>query len=234
LYSPPGHSAASERRPRRNRIVGFAVAASATLVTGIALSPPAQASGTVWDRVAFCESSGNWAISTGNGYYGGLQFSASTWAEFGGTRHAASANRASRAVQIAIARRVLATQGPGAWPVCGLRAGLTRASGAAVAVTVSRSPEREAGVVHAGLVVDGRMGPKTTRATQRWLGTAQNGVLGSTTVKSVQHKVGASADGIIGPRTVRALQTKIGARRDGARYLNAATVAALQRFLNLH
>ena len=236
MYSAPKHSAARKRCPLRNRIIGFTFAASATFVTGASLSPPAQAAGSVWDRVAACESGGNWAINTGNGYYGGLQFSAATWKAFGGARYAASANRASKAVQIAIARGVLAAQGPGAWPVCGKRAGLTRAIGAAraPAVTVSRSMTRVAIVVHAHLTVDGKMGPKTTRAIQRWVGTAQNGVFGLSTRKALQHKVAVRADGVIGPATVRALQVRIGARCDGSRSLNAATVAALQRYLNRH
>jgi peptidoglycan hydrolase-like protein with peptidoglycan-binding domain len=204
------------------------------------MSPAAQAAGSVWDRVAACESSGNWAVNTGNGYYGGLQFSTSTWRAFGGTAFAASANRASRAVQIAIAGRVLAVQGPGAWPVCGKRAGLTAASGAAPAappapaVTVSRSRTRVAIVLHTQLTVDGMMGPKTIGAIQRWVGAARTGVLSSATVKDLQRKVGVSADGNVGSRTIRALEDRIGARRDGARSLNEATVAALQRYLNLH
>ena len=63
-----------------------------------------------------CESSGNWSINTGNGYYGGLQFSQSTWEANGGS---GSASNASRDEQIRVAENVLATQGPGAWPVCG-------------------------------------------------------------------------------------------------------------------
>ncbi|MFD4015375.1 transglycosylase family protein [Streptomyces sindenensis] len=84
------------------------------------------ASGAVWEKVAACESSGNWAVNTGNGYYGGLQFSASTWAAFGGTQYAPRADLATRDQQIAIAERVLDGQGPGAWPTCSVRAGLTR------------------------------------------------------------------------------------------------------------
>ncbi len=72
-----------------------------------------------WDRVAGCESGGNWGINTGNGYHGGLQFSQGTWAAHGGGEFAPSANQASREEQIAVAERVLATQGRGAWPVCG-------------------------------------------------------------------------------------------------------------------
>jgi hypothetical protein len=235
LYSAPKHSAARKRRPLRKAIIGFTFATSATLVTAVALSPTASAGGSVWDSVAACESGGNWAVNTGNGFYGGLQFSASTWAAYGGTRYAASANRASRPAQIVIAQRVLAGQGPGAWPVCGRRAGLTRANGAATSsVTVSRSLTRVAVAGHAKLTVDGRMGPNTIRAIQRWVTVPQTGSLGSTTLRALQRKVGASADGVVGPRTVLALQVKIGANRDGARHLDMATVAALQRYLNAH
>jgi hypothetical protein len=72
-----------------------------------------------WDRVAGCESGGNWAINTGNGYQGGLQFSPGTWSGHGGSEFAPAANLASKDEQIAIAERVLASQGRGAWPVCG-------------------------------------------------------------------------------------------------------------------
>ena len=72
-----------------------------------------------WDQVARCESGGNWAINTGNGYQGGLQFSPSTWSGHGGGEYAPAANMASKDEQIAIAERVLASQGRGAWPVCG-------------------------------------------------------------------------------------------------------------------
>lgn len=72
-----------------------------------------------WDRVAGCESGGNWAINTGNGYQGGLQFSPGTWSGHGGGEYAPAAHLASKDEQIAVAERVLATQGRGAWPVCG-------------------------------------------------------------------------------------------------------------------
>lgn len=90
-----------------------------TSVTGaVAVAVPLVAAGSTsattaseWEAVAQCESGGNWAISTGNGYYGGLQFSASTWAAYGGTRYAATADRATKAQQIQIAEKVLAGQG---------------------------------------------------------------------------------------------------------------------------
>ncbi|MGW1544922.1 transglycosylase family protein [Streptomyces sp. NPDC002309] len=84
------------------------------------------ADAATWDKVAACESTGDWDINTGNGYYGGLQFSQSTWEAYGGTAYAARADLATKAEQIAVAEKVLDGQGPGAWPVCSQRAGLTR------------------------------------------------------------------------------------------------------------
>jgi len=101
-------------------------AAALAGVTGVAIAAPLMAAGNAsaataseWDTVAQCESGGNWSINTGNGYYGGLQFSASTWAAYGGTQYAAQANQASKSQQISVAEKVLASQGKGAWPVCG-------------------------------------------------------------------------------------------------------------------
>ncbi|WP_326722630.1 LysM peptidoglycan-binding domain-containing protein [Streptomyces sp. NBC_00243] len=95
-------------------------------VTGVAVAAPLMASGTAsaattseWDTVAQCESGGNWAINTGNGYYGGLQFSSSTWSAYGGSAYAATADQASKSEQITVAEKVLAAQGKGAWPSCG-------------------------------------------------------------------------------------------------------------------
>lgn len=115
------------------RFVGVVAAAAISTGLGVATTAPAAAAGTVWDRVAKCESGGNWKINTGNGYQGGLQFSSSTWRAYGGGKYASTANQATKAEQIAIARRTLQGQGPGAWPVCGARAGLTRANGNASA-----------------------------------------------------------------------------------------------------
>ncbi|PZG86215.1 transglycosylase [Streptomyces sp. NTH33] len=95
-------------------------------VTGAAVAAPLMAVGNAsaatasqWDAVAQCESGGNWSINTGNGFYGGLQFTSSTWAAFGGTAYAPRADLASKSAQIAVAEKVLAGQGKGAWPVCG-------------------------------------------------------------------------------------------------------------------
>ena len=113
------------------RLIGILAAVALALGIASVGSAPASAASTVWDRVAKCESGGNWRISTGNGYYGGLQFSNRTWKGFGGGKYASRANRASKAEQIAVARRVLASQGPRAWPVCSRKAGLTKSNGKA-------------------------------------------------------------------------------------------------------
>lgn len=89
-----------------------------------AAQPAVAADGSVWDSIAQCESGGNWAINTGNGYSGGLQFHPQTWAGHGGGEYAASAAGATREQQIAVAERVLASQGWGAWPSCSSKAGL--------------------------------------------------------------------------------------------------------------
>jgi murein DD-endopeptidase MepM/ murein hydrolase activator NlpD len=81
---------------------------------------------STWNKVAACESSGDWSINTGNGYYGGLQFTQSTWEAYGGTAYARRADLATRNQQITVAEKVLKGQGPGAWPVCSGHAGLTR------------------------------------------------------------------------------------------------------------
>jgi LysM repeat protein len=121
----------------------------AALITGVVVAAPvaglvtattaSAASVSTWDAVAQCESSGNWAANTGNGFYGGLQFTPSTWAAFGGTQYAASADQATQGQQIAVAENVLASQGPGAWPVCGPQAGLTAGGAAADVSTASSS-----------------------------------------------------------------------------------------------
>ncbi|MGW0987646.1 transglycosylase family protein [Streptomyces sp. NPDC002486] len=82
-----------------------------------------------WNKVAACESTSNWSINSGNGFYGGLQFTQSTWEAYGGRAYAARADLASKDQQIAVAEKVLDGQGPGAWPVCSVRAGLTRGGG---------------------------------------------------------------------------------------------------------
>ena len=120
------------------------VAAGATAVgLGVLGSPAAAAAPTHdWTGVAQCESGGNWSINTGNGYYGGLQFSQATWAGYGGTELAPRADLATPAQQVAIAENVLAGQGIGAWPTCGkyLTEGTTPAAVAAGSGTTTPAP----------------------------------------------------------------------------------------------
>lgn len=122
------HRRISHRKPSptaHRTAVGAAVFSTAAgPVLGVAGTAHAAGIGT-WQQVAQCESSGNWQTDTGNGYYGGLQFAESTWLGYGGGQYAEYANQATEAQQIAIAEKVLAAQGPGAWPVCGPRAGLS-------------------------------------------------------------------------------------------------------------
>jgi resuscitation-promoting factor RpfA len=127
--SPGRHKKPSHLSRKARVIVGSAIAGALAVVPAAVTASPANASGSVWNRVAQCESGGNWQINTGNGYYGGLQFSHSTWKAYGGGAYANNANGASRVEQITIARKTLRSQGPGAWPVCGRKAGLTRANG---------------------------------------------------------------------------------------------------------
>lgn len=102
-------------------ITKIAVSGAVAGVASIAFAGTANAATDAeWDKVAACESGGNWAINTGNGYYGGLQFSPSTWTGHGGGKYAPSAHQATKAQQIEIAENVLANQGKGAWPSCGV------------------------------------------------------------------------------------------------------------------
>ncbi|WP_037599988.1 LysM peptidoglycan-binding domain-containing protein [Streptacidiphilus rugosus] len=118
---------------RHKKLIGSLILASPACVLPMigAVSAHADSSQSVWDRVATCESTNNWQINTGNGFYGGLQFTQSTWDAYGGTAFAPRADMATKDQQITVAQAVLAGQGPGAWPVCSVEAGLTEANGSA-------------------------------------------------------------------------------------------------------
>ncbi|MFJ8113247.1 transglycosylase family protein [Streptomyces sp. NPDC096132] len=138
-------SECADNQPRKTRTT--AVLAGAALLAPLGLlaatGNAAAADSGVWDRIAQCESGGNWHINTGNGYYGGLQFSASTWRGYGGTAYASTADKATKAQQIAVATKVQKSQGWGAWPVCSARAGATGSapanSGSSTESTSSKS-----------------------------------------------------------------------------------------------
>jgi len=122
LFSGKGRNRGSVKAARLAVLSGVAGAAVALpMVT----APGAQAASVgTWDKVAECESSGNWQANTGNGYYGGLQFNESSWKAAGGTEYAPRADQASKEQQIATAEKLLDQQGPGAW-ACAGEGGLT-------------------------------------------------------------------------------------------------------------
>ena len=134
----------SARALRRGAVV---LGGAAAVSLGVLAAPASAAASNNWDAVAQCESSGNWAINTGNGYYGGLQFSQSTWAAFGGTEYASRADLATKAQQIAVAERTLDVQGPGAWPTCGkgLNPSAPEAGAAPVVAAVAPAPAAAGG-----------------------------------------------------------------------------------------
>jgi hypothetical protein len=110
------------RKPTTSSISVAKIAFTGAVLGGGSIALAGQAAAATdgeWDQVARCESGGNWGINTGNGYHGGVQFTAATWSSHGGGQYAPSAELATREQQIAVAERVLATQGRGAWPVCG-------------------------------------------------------------------------------------------------------------------
>ncbi|WP_069169991.1 transglycosylase family protein [Streptomyces griseus] len=134
----------------------------------LAAAPAGAASQDVWEKVAACESSGNWHINTGNGFYGGLQFTGSTWAAYGGTAFAPRADLATREQQTAVAEKVLNGQGPGAWPTCSVQAGLTRGGDAPDIAPQSRRSTpvdgTKAGAVRDRAAADGSARAETASA----------------------------------------------------------------------
>ncbi|MCS4536434.1 resuscitation-promoting factor Rpf1 domain-containing protein [Corynebacterium sp. HS2168-gen11] len=135
-------------RHTRKSSTTFTKLAVTTLAVGTAsamVSPTAIAApDSDWDRLAQCEAGGNWAINTGNGFHGGLQFSPSTWRGFGGGEFAPYAYQATREQQIVIAERVLAGQGWGAWPACSRKLGLRSAPTPRTIVAQAPAPVQEA------------------------------------------------------------------------------------------
>lgn len=89
-----------------------------------AQAAPAPSGDGVWDALAQCESGGNWSINTGNGYYGGLQFSYGTWHDYGGGAYAQYPHQATKAQQIAVAEKLRAARGFQPWPACRVKLGL--------------------------------------------------------------------------------------------------------------
>jgi LysM repeat protein len=122
-------------------LAAISVVGVALFATAATAATPTATSASTWDALAQCESGGNWAINTGNGFSGGLQFTQSTWAANGGT---GSASNASREQQIAVAQNVQASQGWGAWPACAAKLGLSGGGGATVAPVKATAPVQAA------------------------------------------------------------------------------------------
>ncbi|MEU2071557.1 transglycosylase family protein [Streptomyces anulatus] len=148
------NSKGKHRRPSKaTRIVTLAgVTGAAVAVPLMGATSASAASVETWDAVAQCESGGNWSINTGNGYYGGLQFSQSSWAAAGGTQYASRADLASKDQQIATAEKLLDLQGPGAWACAGaggltndgVDPGVNTGSGSGESKPEQARPERQA------------------------------------------------------------------------------------------
>lgn len=116
-----------------SRLLTLAALALGSVFAALVLGNGTAAAESVnWDAIAKCESGGNWAINTGNGYYGGLQFSQATWKSNGGT---GMPHQASRDEQIRVAENVLRTQGIGAWPSCGKAGGAAKSDVFSVAAS---------------------------------------------------------------------------------------------------
>lgn len=224
--------AAKHRRPRRATLAGRAARTGmTTAAAGVAvvLVPSVAHADSVWDRVASCESGGNWSINTGNGYYGGLQFSQPTWIGFGGQRFASYAHLASKNEQIYTAQQVLKVQGPGAWPVCSVKAGLTVANGLAYDTGIG-SGTGSGGGGSTDITVDGVLGPETYGAMEKWLGRPVDHSFGTSDKKALQAKLKVTVTGSINTTTVKALQRLVGAYVDGD--WGPETTTKLQIFLN--
>ncbi|MEU6668961.1 transglycosylase family protein [Streptomyces sp. NPDC046727] len=174
---------------RRGRTTAALAGAALLAPLGLlaATGNAAAADNGVWDRIAQCESGGNWHINTGNGYYGGLQFSASTWRAYGGTAYAPTADQASRSAQIAVATKVQHAQGWGAWPVCSARAGAYGAAPAADRTGSSGTPASKGSATTKSAPVKSapvRSAPARTTPERPAAGTGRGASRGDYTVRA--------------------------------------------------
>ncbi|ATZ25247.1 Resuscitation-promoting factor Rpf precursor [Streptomyces lavendulae subsp. lavendulae] len=173
------------RRPRLAVITATALAAVALSTIGAGSAQAASVS--TWDKVAQCESTNNWSINTGNGYYGGLQILKSTWDSFGGRAYAAYPHQATKKQQILIAEKILAGQGAGAWGSCGAAASLgSDHSDPYPGDTAPPAPVSKAGdLFHAIRLADGNWTPFQ----------ALNGFGGAAFFNASQESIAATPDG---------------------------------------
>jgi resuscitation-promoting factor RpfA len=187
----PTATTGRHRAPRRPGRLGRAtlavVAAGAPVIPAALLAAPAAHADTDWDALAECESSGNWAINTGNGFGGGLQFTDSTWRSFGGS---GQPEDASREEQIQVAERVKAEQGMNAWPTCSKKTGNTDDSpNSSVPSAGSSDDDSDTGSGSGSASDDedsdsGSSSDDTTPETRTVRDTSASGSAGSYTVKA--------------------------------------------------
>lgn len=238
----PKHAA-----PRRNlrRAVGVSAVSVATAAVGVGLSSaPAHADGAVWDRMAQCEAGGNWHINTGNGYYGGLQFNLQSWRGAGGMAYASRPDLASREQQIAAGQRLMAMQGPGAWPVCSIRSGLTRGSGgtsgpAPVATprAVAQKPAAKKWVPRASAparksAAAKAVAPKVSAAAKApTVAKPTSGRLKAADSTMVQTWAFGTPTGVWSAQAIKGLQTKLGVNPTGR--TDAATIKATEKLVGM-
>ncbi|MER5181753.1 transglycosylase family protein [Streptomyces sp. NPDC002896] len=194
-------SKGTHRRPsvlgRTSRIAALAG------VTGVAIAAPLMTAGTAsaatateWDAVAQCESGGNWSINTGNGYYGGLQFSASTWAAYGGTQYAATADKATKEQQITVAEKVLAAQGKGAWPTCGVNLSNTPYEGGSTTATTDSATTDSATTQQSDGTQQSESSQSTTeQSTTTPSTTEQSTTAPSTTEQGTEEQTASGSEG---------------------------------------
>ncbi|MFD7639450.1 transglycosylase family protein [Kitasatospora sp. NPDC059795] len=184
----------TRKRVRAAIVVGSAMAVLP--VAGLVTATSAHAADvSTWDKVAQCESTGNWSIDSGNGFYGGLQFTSSTWAAYGGTAYAPQANQATKAQQIAVAEKVLASQGPGAWPVCSVKAGLTKGGTAAQVDTSASATTATASTATTSTATANNAATKSVKlATTKSDAASTNTTAGNTATPQVVKAQGTSSD----------------------------------------
>ncbi|GAB77847.1 Transglycosylase-like domain-containing protein [Austwickia chelonae] len=245
----PKH-ASPRRSVRRTVKVGALGVATATVGVGMAAVPAqaAPAGGNAWDRLAQCEAGGNWHINNGNGYYGGLQFSLRSWQGAGGSAYAARPDLASREAQIAVGQKLLAMQGPGAWPVCSVKAGLTKASGSvgggavakpaalanpaqtAAKPAVATKPAAVAATPKAVAPVKpahGQLSASDTQMVQQWLGGEATGTWDKAALSALQARLGVSETGKTDAATIAATEKLFGMKASGLDYFTQPMLVSL-------
>lgn len=188
----PAQAAPAQAAPAR------AVTVRAATVQAVAA--PALVTGTDWDRIAECESSGRWNINTGNGYHGGLQFAPSTWRAYGGGQYAPRADLATRSEQIAVGERVARSQGLSAWPTCG-RLGANRTSSPQSGSTDRRNETAQATPNRQSSGSSGSAGSHSPKASEAGAASGASGSSGADAAETAEAAEAVDSHELAGDRT---------------------------------